>query len=53
MGSDFNEGKIAHLVAQNASDKKLDLEITLMQLGAFFRAQWNLLQNGTEILAVE
>ena len=53
MGSDFDLGKIAPLVAQNASDKKLDLEITLMQLGAFFRAQRDLLQNGVEILAVE
>lgn len=53
MGSDFDEAKIAPLVAQNASDKKLDLEITLMQLGAFFRAQKLALQNGTEILAVE
>ncbi len=53
MGSDFDEGKIAHLVAQNVSDSKLDLEITLMQLGAFFRAQKLALQNGTEIVAVE
>ncbi len=53
MGSDFDEAKIAPLVAQNASDRKLDLEITLMQLGAFFRAQKLALQSGTEILAVE
>lgn len=53
MGSEFDEGKIAHFVVQNASDSRLDLEITLMQLGAFFRAQKLALQNGTEILAVE
>lgn len=47
MGQNFDKSKIT--IAKN----DLDTEIALAQLEPFFKAQRDLLQNGTEILAVE
>ena len=53
MGSEFDERKIAPLLESSAIDDRLDLEIALKNLSAFFREQKTALQNGRKIIALE
>ncbi|MGX3010911.1 PD-(D/E)XK nuclease family protein [Helicobacter sp. 23-1044] len=53
MGQDFNLHKIRAFAESYAQSERLDLEIMLKKLSAFFREQSSALKNGAKILAVE